>query len=107
MQFETKISLAQTDDMSKAAVCRRFRAAVSAAGYKRQKEFAEAIGTRGVSSINNVFKELQFPSREMMGVLFYGHRIDFNFILAGVFNQLPNDVQEPLFKALQREKPSN
>lgn len=107
MTPEEKLHLAETDDMSKRAVCRRFRAAVSAAGYARQRDFADAIGSRGVTSINNAFTEKQFPSREMMAVLFRGHRIDFNFILAGQFNQLPGDVQDSLFAALSRDMPKS
>ncbi|QDP64875.1 MAG: hypothetical protein Unbinned5081contig1001_32 [Prokaryotic dsDNA virus sp.] len=102
MDLNEKLQLSMTDDMSKSAVCRRFRAAVRASGYESQQAFANAAGV-GVSSVNNVFKEIQYPSRQMMMSMFRGHRIDFNFILVGQFNQLPSDVQALLFAALSFE----
>lgn len=99
MNLEQKTQLARTDDMSKQAVCLRFRAAVKASGYDSQQAFANAAGV-GVSSVNNVFKEIQYPSRQMMASLFRGHRVDFNFILVGQFNQLHSDVQDALFATL-------
>jgi hypothetical protein len=97
--------LAQTGDLSRQAACRRFRAAVHASGYAQQKAFAAALGIRGVTSVNNVFKERQFPSRDMIAVLFQGHRVDFNFVLAGQFSQLPGDLQDALFAALADDPP--
>lgn len=100
MNFLEKQKLARTNDMSKEAVCARFKAAVAAAGYEKQKDFADALGNRGVSSISNVYKEMYYPSREMISLLYMQHRIDFNFVLAGQFNQLPADVQELIFENL-------
>ena len=98
MDYDEKQRIARVGDMSKEASCARFRAAVKASGYKKQKDFAEALGTRGPTAINNVFKGIVYPSREMIKLLYLKHRIDYNFILTGQFNQLPFDVQELIFE---------
>lgn len=98
----TKIALARKDDTSKAACAVRLTAALAATGFTRA-DIASRTGL-GAPSITNQAKGDQFPSRDVMVYLYAEHRIDFNFILAGAFAQLPEDVQEKVFGHLAAAK---
>lgn len=99
MTLDEKENLARIGDMGLAAVAIRLRAARKVAGL-RQQELAVAAGQKK-QSLNNAEGGLTYPSREIMKVLYRAYRIDFNFILNGDFAQLPGDVQNALFPALE------
>ena len=98
MDFSAKEQLARTRDTSKEAAAIRLKAArlVTKLG---QQAFGEACGV-SKAAISNAEKARSYPGREAMIFLHREHRIDFNFMIAGEFVQLPTDVQEQLFRAL-------
>lgn len=100
MNYETKAALARTNDMSLEACTIRLRAARALTGLAA-KDLAAACGMskQALSSAENA---VSFPSRELMRYLYREHRIDFNFMINGDFVQLPGDVQDALFPALER-----
>lgn len=100
MDTATKLRLAHTDKSDLAACAIRLAAARLVTGL-RQNEMAIAIfGADRRTKINNMERGLNYPSREVMTWLFRNHRIDFNFMMLGLYAQLPGDVQEVLFEKL-------
>jgi transcriptional regulator with XRE-family HTH domain len=100
MDINEKERLARRHDDSKAACATRLAAALATTGMK-QKEIASQAGI-GEANISNAKKALNYPTMPLMRWLYRGHRIDFNFLMAGEFAQLPADVQDRLFAALQQ-----
>lgn len=98
MDIKEKERLARRLDDSVQACAWRLRAALIFAGVK-QKEAAEEIGL-SETALSNAKKGLNYPSLPTMRWLYRQHRIDFNFLMAGEFSQLPSDVQLKLFDAL-------
>jgi len=98
MDSESKIAAAMTGDTSKAAMARRLRAARIVAGLT-QEQLGEVVGV-GKSAINNMEKARSYVSLEVMRYFFREHRVDYNFFIAGLYAQLPGDVQDQLFAAL-------
>ncbi|MDS9468191.1 hypothetical protein RGQ15_11500 [Paracoccus sp. MBLB3053] len=103
MDIETKTKLAHLNDMGLAATAIRLRAAFLATGIPQLQEFARAAKiSRTV--LSNALSGSTYPNRDVMKYLYRSHRIDFNFIMNGDFSQLPGDVQEKLFPALEVAK---
>ena len=100
MNINEKERLARRHDHSMPACAARVAAALIVTGMK-QKEVAKEAGV-GEAAISNAKKALNYPTMPLMKWLYRGHRIDFNFLMAGEFAQLPADVQDRLFAALQR-----
>lgn len=98
MDFRDKEALAGTRDTSKEAAAKRLKAARLLTGLGQQA-FGEASGV-SKAAISNAEKARSYPGREAMIFLHREHRVDFNFMIAGEFVQLPNDVQEKLMSAL-------
>ncbi|WP_223274929.1 helix-turn-helix transcriptional regulator [Tateyamaria sp. syn59] len=101
MDIEDRERLARQGDMGVEASAIRVKAARYASGFEQQLKFAKACGL-SKTTYNNIEKGLQFPNRDVMKYLYRAHRIDFNFIMNGDFAQLPADVQQRLFPALER-----
>lgn len=99
METRSKTDLARTGDESTEAAALRLRAARDAVGLS-QIDLGNAVG-RGKSAISNMEKARSFVSMDVMRYLFREHRIDFNFMMAGLYAQLPGDVQDRLFVALE------
>lgn len=99
MDIEQKERLARINDMGIEACAIRLRAARQATGLP-QKDLAKAAGV-SKSVLNNAEAGLTFPGRDVMRYLYRAHRIDFNFLMNGDFAQLPGDVQDALFPALE------
>ncbi|MTH60681.1 XRE family transcriptional regulator [Paracoccus litorisediminis] len=103
MDIETKTRLAHLNDMGLAATAIRLRAAFLVTGLGQLKELARAANiSRTV--LSNALSGSTYPNREVMKYLYRTHRIDFNFIMNGDFSQLPGDVQDRLFPALEVAK---
>lgn len=100
MDINEKERLARRHDSSKAACAARLSAAVASTGIKQKQIAIEA--SIGEAVISNAKKGLNYPTMPIMRWLYRGHRIDFNFLMSGEFSQLPADVQDRLFDALQR-----
>lgn len=98
MDTDTKEALAHLGKTDNVASAIRAKAARLAIGLS-QPQLGEKIG-KGKSTISNVEKGLSHPGRDLMIYLSREHRIDFNFMMAGHFSQLPADVQDVLFPAL-------
>lgn len=101
MDSVTKSALTRIGDTSKEAAAYRLAAARRSLGVA-QNVFAEAVG-RSVTSYNNMEKARAYVSIDVMEHLYREHRIDFNFIIAGLYAQLPGDVQDRLFAELSVE----
>jgi hypothetical protein len=99
MDIQHKQSLARIGDMGIEACAIRLRAALIFTGLRQMDMANEASISKSV--LNNAIAGLTFPSRDVMAYLYRAHRIDFNFILHGDFAQLPGDLQERLFLALE------
>lgn len=99
MDSVQKYDLARTGDTSKEAAGLRLRAARTSVGLS-QLQLGQVI-RKGKSAINNMEMARSFPSLDVMSYLFREHRIDFNFVIAGEYAQLPGDVQDRLFLALE------
>lgn len=99
MDTAQKQSLAMINDFSQEAAAIRARAARTFAGLN-QGQLAEIIGTRN-TTISNIEKGLQFPSRALLQYFFHEHRLDFNFMMAGLYATLPGDVQDRIFAHLE------
>lgn len=99
MDLKQKEALAHLGDMGLASTAVRLRAAILYAKMQ-QKDFAAACGV-SATVLSNALGGLTYPGRDVMVYLYRAHRIDFNFILHGDFAQLPGDVQEHLFPALE------
>lgn len=100
MNVLEKQRLCRLHDDSLFACALRLRAARAAIGIS-QTDAAGQIGV-GKTTLNNAEMGRNYPSLDVMRWLFRAHRIDFNFILAGEFAQLPADVQESIFVELQK-----
>ena len=101
MDYEEKRALARTGDFSKEAAALRLRAARRAAGLGQADLGAAAKITK--AAISNSENAQSYPGRSVMIYLYREHRIDLNFMICGEFSQLPGDVQETLFSALEAE----
>lgn len=99
MDFAGKIAMTRLGDASKEACAHRMIAARIATGLSKT-EFCKGANVSLTSYLNSE-AGLSFPSRKVMLYLHREHRIDFNFIIHGDFQQLPADVQERLFAALK------
>ena len=75
------------------------RAARKVAGLS-QKEIAVVAGVKN-TVISNAEAGETLATRPAMSYYYRAHRIDFNFLMNGDFAQLPGDVQEALFPALE------
>lgn len=100
MTSDEKEALARTGDMGIAACAIRLRAARHVASLT-QTQLASALGWKRTTNISNMEKAHTYPNREVMSYFFREHRIDFNFLMSGHYAQLPGDVQERLFPALE------
>jgi len=100
MTSEDKIRLAHTHDLGVSACAIRLRAARALTGLK-QKELAEKLPWLSTTNLNNMENGTSFPNRQIMEYYYREHRVDFNFLIGGLYAQLPGDVQEQLFVALE------
>ncbi|WP_428924978.1 helix-turn-helix domain-containing protein [Marinibacterium sp. SX1] len=100
MHFETMTRLARTSDTGLAACAIRLRAARLFTG-KQAQEIAKECGV-SKTVYSNAENGISYPNRDVMTHLYRAYRIDFNFMMNGDVAQLPGDVQERLFDALQR-----
>lgn len=100
MDIETKARLARLNDMGNEATAIRLRAAFIASGIRQHKDLAKAAGI-SKTVLSNAMAGLTYPNRDLMKYLFRAHRIDFQFMMNGDFAQLPGDVQDRLFPALE------
>lgn len=100
MNLDDKTKLARVNDMGLAATAVRLRAAFIATGLKQHLDLAKAAGV-SKTVLSNAMAGSTYPNREVMKYLYRAHRIDFNFVLNGDFAQLPGDVQQKLFPALE------
>lgn len=100
MDLESKTRLARLNDMGLEATAIRLRAAFLATGLGQQKELASAAGI-SKTVLSNAMAGSTYPNRDVMKYLYRAHRIDFNFVLNGDFAQLPGDVQDRIFPALE------
>lgn len=101
MDIYEKERLARRLDDSLPACASRLSAALSVTGIT-QKQVASLSGVTE-QVISNAKKGLNYPSLNILRWLYRQHRIDFNFMIAGEFSQLPFDVQEKLFEALAQQ----
>jgi transcriptional regulator with XRE-family HTH domain len=101
MDINEKERLARRHDDSLKACAARLSAALATTGMK-QKLIAQEVGI-GEAAISNAKSGLNYPKMPIMRWLYRGHRIDFNFLMAGEFSQLPLDVQDRLFAALKEQ----
>lgn len=99
METKDKIRLAMTGDTSQKAASIRSKAARAVSGLS-QTSLAQIVGTRN-TTISNIEKGLQFPSRALLQYFYHEQRLDFNFMIAGLYAGLPGDVQDRLFPALE------
>ncbi|MFN3314562.1 MAG: hypothetical protein ACK46Q_14000, partial [Hyphomonas sp.] len=100
MDLDRKTQLARVNDMGLAATAIRLRAAFIASGLQQHKDLAKAAGV-SKTVLSNAMAGDTYPNRDVMKYLYRAHRIDFNFLMNGDFAQLPGDVQERLFPALE------
>ena len=98
MDYPDKMKLTHLGDASTQACATRLSAARAATGLSKT-EFCKAAGV-SLTSFLNAEAARSYPSRKVMLYLYRDHRIDFNFVLHGDFQQLPADVQLKLFNAL-------
>lgn len=99
MQVLQRERLARTGDMSLEACALRLRAARHYTGLP-QIEVCRQSGVKK-TTYNNMEQALSFPSRDVMRWFYRTFRLDFNFLMNGDFAQLPADMHERLFAALQ------
>ncbi|MEC8039818.1 MAG: helix-turn-helix transcriptional regulator, partial [Pseudomonadota bacterium] len=99
MDYDYKCSLAKTGDADHEASSIRLRAARSAIGFS-QEQLGVAGGVKK-TAIANAEQGRAFPGRDVLIYLYREHRIDLNFMINGDFVQLPGDVQDRLFAALE------
>ena len=100
MDLDNKIRLARVNDMGLEATAIRLRAAFHASGLAQHQDLANAAGV-SKSVLSNAMAGGTYPNRDVMKYLYRAHRIDFNFLMNGDFSQLPGDVQERVFAALE------
>lgn len=99
MDIAEKSRLSRIYDTGIVAAAIRLRAARLACNLS-QAEVARALGLPRTTNINNMENAVTFPNRDIMEYYFREHRIDYNFLMAGAYSQLPGDVQDRLFPAL-------
>jgi len=99
MGIELRDRLARSGDWSDEAAGYRLEAAIRATGLSKTA-FAERSGQQLTAVINST-KGRSWPSKQTMRELWRSHRIDPDFIMAGEYGQLPSDVQERIFAALE------
>ena len=100
MDLDQKTRLARVNDMGLAATAIRLRAAFLVTGLRQHLELAKAAGV-SKTVLSNAMAGSTYPNREVMKYLYRAHRIDFNFLMNGDFAQLPGDLQERIFPALE------
>lgn len=100
MDIDKKEQLARTGDVSPGAIRLRLLAARRTTGLQ-QLEVAKALGLKKTTFHSQESRGA--PSITTMKYYYRQHRIDFNFLLHGDFAQLPQDVQDRLFAALEAE----
>lgn len=96
-----KQQLAMINDCGVRAAAIRVRAARLMAGLT-QSQLSSITGV-GPTTISNIEKGMQFPSRKVLQYFYHEHRLDFNFMMAGLYAALPGDVQERIFPFLSSE----
>lgn len=94
MNIEERERIFRLNDGDEHAVAMRLRAARIVAGYKSQKDFAEALGIN--YKTYHAQEKGGVPSHKTVRFLHRNYRIDFNFVYNGDFLQLPGDVQAAL-----------
>jgi transcriptional regulator with XRE-family HTH domain len=105
MDILEKERLARRLDDSLPACAARLKAALATTGITQKEVAAHSKVTEQV--ISNAKKGLNYPSLNILRWLYRQHRVDFNFMIAGEFSQLPYDVQEKLFAALAKHDAQN
>lgn len=100
MDLEKKTKLARVNDMSQEAAAIRLRAAFAVTGLKQHNDLAAAAGV-SKTVLSNAMAGSTYPNRNVLKYLYRAHRVDFNFMMNGDFAQLPGDVQDLLFPALE------
>lgn len=100
MTIEEREKLFRLNDDSDEAVSIRLRAAREVAGFKRQRDFSEALGLN-YQTYHSQEKKGR-PSPSTVRFLYRNHRIDFNFVYNGDFLQLSGDVQAALEATLSQ-----
>lgn len=98
MTIEEREKLFRLNDDSDEAVGMRLRAAREVAGFKTQRDFAEALELNYKTYHAQESKGRPTPST--VRFLHRNYRIDFNFVYNGDFLQLPGDIQLALARAL-------
>lgn len=98
MNTDHKTRLAMTGETDNSAASLRLRAARKMIGFT-QEQLAEAGGVKK-SAVTAMERGRSFPNRGILVFLYREYRIDFNFMIAGAYAQLPGDVQAQLFDAL-------
>lgn len=101
MTYEEMEKLARTGDVLTEAIGFRLRAARQSIRPKvSQKEMAERMG-----QVNTTYATWEtgkaYPQIYALRYFYLNHRIDFNFLLYDSFSQLPGDVKDALFEAMQ------
>lgn len=99
MQQDRIAQLTHMGDMGAKACAIRLLAARTFAG-KTQGEVATEVGIKK-TALSNMETARSFPTRAVMQYFYRRYRVDFNFLLNGDFAQLPGDVQDALFSALE------
>jgi transcriptional regulator with XRE-family HTH domain len=99
MTPEQKQRLARQNDTGLVASAIRLRAARKIAGRDQRDMAVECDVSNTV--LSNAENGLTYPGREILSAYWRGYRIDFNFLINGDFAQLPLDLQERLFPALE------
>ena len=97
MDIIQKEQLTRLGDISPHAVRTRLVAARKSIGMN-QKDISSEAGVKYVTFNSQEIRGA--PSAATLRYFHRQHRIDYNFILHGDFAQLPGDVQERLFSAL-------
>ena len=98
MDLLTKEKLARRHDDSVEACAIRLRAARLMTGLSQADAATEAGASN--TALNNAERARNYPQTKVMRWLYRAHRVDFNFLLAGEFSQLPADVQSAIFAIL-------
>lgn len=100
LEYRDKIEMTRMGDASTEACAMRLSVARAATGLTKT-QFCKEAGV-GLTSFLNAEAGRSYPSRAIMLYLHRNHRIDFNFILHGDFQQLPSDVQYVLLELIQK-----
>lgn len=88
-------------DVTIEGCARRLYIALEALGIS-QSDLASAIGFQN-SSITNMVKARQFPSRDVMLHLYFNYGVDFNFIYVGDIANLRFSIVERFREIVQKE----